>query len=59
MIMGLLEELHQARQLTSIHVTHNLKFAQRADRVLALERGRLSFVERNKVSDFEVESPHV
>jgi lipoprotein-releasing system ATP-binding protein len=59
MIMGLLEELHQARQLTSIHVTHNLKFARRADRVLALERGCLSFVERNRISDFEVESRHV
>jgi lipoprotein-releasing system ATP-binding protein len=59
MIMGLLEELHQARQLTSIHVTHNLRFAQRADRVLALERGNLSFLERNRVSDFAGESPYV
>ncbi len=42
MIMGLIEDLHRSRNLTSIHVTHNLKFAQRADRVLALERGRLS-----------------
>jgi lipoprotein-releasing system ATP-binding protein len=42
MIMGLLEDLHRSRNLTSIHVTHNLKFARRADRVLALERGRLT-----------------
>ncbi len=42
MIMDLIEDLHRARQLTSIHVTHNLNFARRADRVLALERGRLA-----------------
>src|SRR5580698_299367 len=42
MIMGLIEDLHRSRNLTSIHVTHNLKFARRADRVLALERGRLT-----------------
>src|SRR5580658_3546612 len=42
MIMDLLEDLHRSRRLTSIHVTHNLKFARRADRVLALERGRLA-----------------
>src|SRR5580692_9934496 len=42
MIMDLLEELHRARQLTSIHVTHNLNFARRADRVVTLERGRLA-----------------
>src|SRR5712691_683176 len=41
MIMGLLEDLHQSRQLTSIHVTHNVNFARRADRVVALERGKL------------------
>jgi lipoprotein-releasing system ATP-binding protein len=41
MIMGLLEDLHRSRQLTSVHVTHNLNFARRADRVLALERGKL------------------
>jgi lipoprotein-releasing system ATP-binding protein len=44
MIMGLIEELHRSRNLTSIHVTHNLNFARRADRVLALERGRLAQV---------------
>jgi lipoprotein-releasing system ATP-binding protein len=42
MIMDLLEELHRARRLTSIHVTHNLPFARRADRILKLEHGGLS-----------------
>jgi lipoprotein-releasing system ATP-binding protein len=42
MIMGLIEDLHRSRSLTSIHVTHNLNFARRADRVLALERGQLT-----------------
>jgi len=41
-IMDLIEDLHRARRLTSIHVTHNLNFARRADRVLALDRGRLA-----------------
>jgi lipoprotein-releasing system ATP-binding protein len=41
MIMDLIEDLHRSRRLTSIHVTHNLNFAKRADRVLALEQGRL------------------
>jgi lipoprotein-releasing system ATP-binding protein len=41
MIMDLLDELHRSRRLTSIHVTHNLNFAHRADRVVALERGQL------------------
>lgn len=41
-IMDLLEELHRSRALTSIHVTHNLEFARRGDRVLKLERGHLA-----------------
>jgi len=41
MMMDLIEELHRSRQLTSIHVTHNLNFARRADRVLTMERGQL------------------
>src|SRR5713226_7878489 len=41
MIMSLLDDLHRSRRLTSIHVTHNLNFARRADRVVALERGQL------------------
>ncbi len=39
MIMGLLEDLHRSRQLTSIHVTHNLHFARRADRILRWNTG--------------------
>ncbi len=50
MIMGLLEDLHRARRLTSIHVTHNLNFARRADRILALEQGRLR--EIHEVGDY-------
>jgi lipoprotein-releasing system ATP-binding protein len=46
MIMALIEDLHRSRQgtgrpLTSIHVTHNLQFARRADRVVRMDRGRL------------------
>ncbi len=41
MIMALLEDLHRTRRLTSIHATHNLEFARRADRVLKLEQGAL------------------
>lgn len=41
MIMDLLDDLHRSRRLTSIHVTHNVNFAHRADRVVALERGQL------------------
>ncbi len=41
MMMSLIEELHQSRKLTSIHVTHNMQFARRADRILSLERGQL------------------
>lgn len=40
-MMDLLDELHRSRKLTSIHVTHNLNFARRASRVLALEGGCL------------------
>jgi lipoprotein-releasing system ATP-binding protein len=42
MIMDLIEDLHRNHRLTSVHVTHNLKFAHRADRVLSLERGKLT-----------------
>jgi lipoprotein-releasing system ATP-binding protein len=41
MIMNLLEELHEARGVTSILVTHNLSFARRCHRVLELDNGRL------------------
>jgi ABC-type lipoprotein export system ATPase subunit len=45
MIMDLLQDLHRSRRLTSLHVTHHLNFARRADRMLTLERGHLSSVE--------------
>ena len=41
MVMDYLDQLHQTRELTSIHVTHNLNFARRANRVLALQHGQL------------------
>jgi len=46
MIMGLIADLHRSREasgqpLTSIHVTHNLQFAGRADRIVRLEQGKL------------------
>ena len=41
MIMAMLEDLHRTHGLTSIYVTHNLKFAERGDRILKLEKGRL------------------
>jgi lipoprotein-releasing system ATP-binding protein len=42
MIMGLLDDLHRSHRLTSVYVTHNLHFAQRCDRVLRLEAGKLA-----------------
>jgi lipoprotein-releasing system ATP-binding protein len=41
MIMTLLDDLHRSRRLTSVHITHNMNFARRADRVLRLEQGQL------------------
>jgi lipoprotein-releasing system ATP-binding protein len=41
MIFELLEGLHRSHRLTSVFVTHNLSFARRCDRVLAMEKGRL------------------
>jgi ABC-type lipoprotein export system ATPase subunit len=41
-MMDLLDSIHSARKLTSIHVTHNLSFASRADRIIALAQGHLS-----------------
>lgn len=40
-IMALLTELHRERRLTSVLVTHNMSFAQRCDRIYALQQGRL------------------
>jgi lipoprotein-releasing system ATP-binding protein len=54
MMMELLDELHRSRNLTSVHVTHNLNFARRADRVVAMERGQLvpaSLTEAARSSD--------
>jgi lipoprotein-releasing system ATP-binding protein len=42
MIMDLIEDLHRSRRLTFLHVTHNMSFARRADRLLRLEQGQLS-----------------
>ena len=41
MIFELLAELHRSHRLTSVFVTHNLSFARRCDRVLAMEKGGL------------------
>jgi lipoprotein-releasing system ATP-binding protein len=50
MMMDLIEDLHRSRNLTSIHVTHNLTFARRADRILRMEHGRL--IESSSSSDW-------
>ena len=59
MIMGLIEDLHRTREsagrpLTSIHVTHNLRFASRAARIVKLERGHL--METSNLSDPSLET---
>ncbi len=41
-IIELIERLHRSHHLTSILATHNLSLAQRTDRVLALEHGKLA-----------------
>jgi len=43
-IFELIERLHRSHHLTSILATHNLSLARRADRVLALEHGKLAEV---------------
>jgi lipoprotein-releasing system ATP-binding protein len=43
-VFELIERLHQSHHLTSILATHNLSLAQRADRVLTLEHGKLTEV---------------
>ena len=40
-IFELIERLHRSHHLTSILATHNLPLARRADRVFALEQGKL------------------
>ena len=61
-IMGLLDDLHRSRKLTSIHVTHNMNFARKASRVVALEGGQLvpvSLPAAWKPSDISEGSHHV
>ncbi len=41
-IFDLLERLHRSHRLTSIVATHNVALARRADRMLALEHGKLA-----------------
>jgi len=43
-IAQLMEQLHQECQMTTVLVTHNMGFAQRCNRVLKLENGRLDAV---------------
>jgi lipoprotein-releasing system ATP-binding protein len=45
MMFRLIEQLHRTYNLTSIIATHNAMFAQRCQRVLRLENGRLRPVE--------------
>jgi lipoprotein-releasing system ATP-binding protein len=40
-VFGLLERLHRTHRLTSLIATHNLKLAERCDRILELEHGVL------------------
>jgi lipoprotein-releasing system ATP-binding protein len=44
-VFELIARLHQEYQLTSLIVTHNLKFARRCGRVLQLQRGRAEEVQ--------------
>ena len=44
LIAELMERLHRECQMTTVLVTHNMGFAQRCDRVLKLENGRLEAV---------------
>jgi len=41
-IFELIERLHRSHHLTSVLATHNLSLAQRTDRVLTLEHGKLA-----------------
>jgi lipoprotein-releasing system ATP-binding protein len=47
MIFELLADLHRTHRLTSVFVSHNLSFARRCDRVLAMEKGGLVPAARN------------
>src|SRR5262245_55624359 len=45
MIFELLDGIHRSHNLTSVFVTHNLSFARRCSRALAMEKGGLVTVE--------------
>ena len=57
MIMDLLAELHRNRRLTSVHVTHNMNFALRSDRILGLERGTLHPVDGSTAAPSQLLNP--
>jgi lipoprotein-releasing system ATP-binding protein len=63
-IMDLIEDLQRSHGLTAIFVTHNLEYARRCDRVLRLDKGKLTpstgrpALERIRVS-FRDGSPNV
>lgn len=44
-IMDLIDDLQRARQLTSVLVTHNIRFAQRCDRILKMGAGSAEFLQ--------------
>lgn len=46
MVFGLIEQLHRTYHLTSVIATHNPAFAQRCQRIVQLEGGRLRPVDR-------------
>ena len=46
MVFGLIRRLHTTHQLTSVIVTHNMALAGQCDRILRLEKGRLTEVAR-------------
>jgi lipoprotein-releasing system ATP-binding protein len=45
-IADLFDELHRRHQLTSVFVTHNIGFARRCDRIVKLEQGTLTSLQR-------------
>ena len=49
-VFNLIAKLHRDYRLTSLIVTHNLGFARQCDRVLRLERGRVSEVSPQSLS---------
>jgi lipoprotein-releasing system ATP-binding protein len=49
-VFNLIARLHRDYRLTSLIVTHNVGFARRCDRVLRLERGRISEVSPQSLS---------